>query len=369
MSDKKAPILTGYGKGIVSAGLLGLMLAGCGEEQAPAPELVVRPVKVLTLAGSDGGVKRQYPGKVRAAQRADMSFEVPGKLIELPVREGQVLKKGELIARLDDRDLTSNLKSAQAENDNAAANFRRGSTLVRDGNISKTDFDKLQSLKDVAAANLTKAKKAVADTKLFAPFGGRVASRLVENFQDVQAKQPIVSLQDISQLEILIDVPENRAIMAARPGAKPPKLNAVFDAVSGREFPLEVKEFSTEADPVTQTFRAVLAMPQPEGMSILPGMTAMVWAEPAEPTAASEAAGFNIPAAALIADEAGAAHVWIVDTQDNTVHRRQVETGDLTGSNDIRVVAGLKAGEILAVSGVSRLREGMEVRPVDKVAF
>ena len=98
-------------------------------------------------------------------------------------------------------------------------------------------------------------------------------------------------------------------------------------------------------------------------------MTAMVWVEPAEVTQVTEKTAFTIPAAALVADEAGAAHVWIVDTQGNKVHRRKVETGGLTGSAEIRVVSGLEAGETIAVSGVSRLREGMEVRPVDKVAF
>jgi RND family efflux transporter MFP subunit len=149
----------------------------------------------------------------------------------------------------------------------------------------------------------------------------------------------------------------------------PPKLYAVFDGIPGREFALTIKEFSTEADPNTQTFQAVLAMPQPEGFSILPGMTAMVWVEPAHTEAVSEAAVFIIPAAALFADEAGKSHVWIVDTTDNTVHRRAIQTAELTGSEEIRVVSGLEAGEMLAVSGVARLREGMEIRPIDKVDF
>ena len=330
---------------------------------------MVRPVKVVKLTGSDGASTRQFPGQVRAAKRVDLSFEVAGKLKELPVREGQMLQKGELVAALDDRDYASTLKSTKAEFNNALANFRRGSKLVKDGFISKTDYDKLKSQRDVTSANLAKAEKAVADTRLTAPFSGRVATRFVENFEDVQAKQPIISLQDIEDVEILIDVPESRAIRAVGPDSAPPKMQAAFDAFPDRRFALALKEFSTEADPTTQAFRVVLSMPQPDGFAVLPGMTAMVEVESAGQTGAGDAEGFTLPAIAVFADEAGKPQVWVVDPNDNKVQRRAVETGDLMGTESIRVQSGLKAGEMVAVSAVTRLREGMEVRPVEKVEF
>jgi len=356
-------------KGVVASGLACFVLAGCGKEEAPVESKAPRPVKTIVLADSGGSAVRQYPGRVRAASRADLSFEVAGKLLELPVKEGQVIEKGELVARLDDRDLSSDLKSAKAESDNAAANFARGAKLVKDGFISKTDFDKLSSQRDVTAAALTRAEKAVEDTRLLAPFSGRVASRLVENFQDVQAKQPIVRLQDIEQLEIVVDIPENRAIRIREDGRETAKVHAIFEAAPGREFPLTIKEFSTEANPETQTFEVVLSMPQPEGLLLLPGMTAMVWAESSEAGEDASTNTFVLPAAALFADETGKSHVWVVDTQNNTVQRRAVQTGKLSGTAEIGVTGGLKAGEMVAVSAVSRLREGMEIQPVDKVEF
>jgi len=356
-------------KGAIVTGLACLVLAGCGKEEAPVESKAPRPVKTMVLEGSDSTGMRQYPGRVRAASRADLSFEVAGKLIELPVKEGEVVEQGELIARLDDRDLSANLTSAQAEADNAAANFARGAKLVKDGFISKTDFDTLTSKRDVTAAELVKAKKAVEDTRLLAPFSGRVASRLVENFQDVQAKQAIVRLQDIEQLEVVVDIPENRAIRIRDGERKAAKVHAVFEAAPGREFPLTIKEFSTEANPDTQTFEVVLAMPQPDGLLLLPGMTAMVWAESSEAGHEAAADTFVVPASALYADDSGKSHVWVVDAQSNKVSMRAVETGELGGSASIRVTSGLQAGEMIAVSAVSRLREGMQIQPIDKVEF
>jgi multidrug efflux system membrane fusion protein len=352
-----------------TAALVGLLLAGCSEPPPVDVAPTVRPVKVLKLAGSGAAITREFPGQVRAAQRADLSFEVAGTLQELPVREGQQLEEGDLVAALDDRDFASSLKSAQAEFNNALANFRRGSALVKDGNISKTDFDTLKSRRDVTSANLSKAEKAVSDTRLLAPFRGRVATRFVENFQDIQAKERIVSLQDIDELEILVDVPESQVIRGPRPGGgNPPKMAALFEAFPSKRYDLEVKEFSTQADPTTQAFRVVLSMMQPEEFQVLPGMSASVQVEFAGDADAGGSA-FAVPAVAVIADEAGNAKVWVVEPEGNTVQARSVETGPLTGADSIQIVSGLEADEVIAISAVSRLREGMEIRPIERVEF
>jgi len=349
-------------------GLSILLTTGCSEQQPVVEEPIVRPVKVLELVGSDASVVREFPGRVRAAQRAELSFEVAGKLQQLPVREGQLLEQGDLVAALDDRDFASALKSAQAEFDNALANFRRGSVLVKDGNISKTDFDTLKSRRDVTSANLAKAEKAMSDTRLLAPFRGRVANRLVENFQDVQAKEPIISLQDIDELEILVDLPESHVIRGPRSTEQAPKVVARFDAFPDKRYDLDIKEFSTQADPTTQAFRVVLSMVQPEDFQALPGMTAIVEVEyPADRVAGRPS--FVVPAIAVFADETGASQVWVVDPQDNTVKNRKVETGKLLGTESIRIISGLEVGEVIAVSAVSRLREGMVIRPIDEVRF
>jgi len=368
MSDEQVSGFHLSAKTMLTACVFAGLVAGCSERQAPTEAAVPRPVKTITLQGASDVEERQFPGKVRASKRVDLSFQVAGKLIELPVLEGQLVKAGELIAKLDDRDFTSSLRSAQAESDHAVANFRRATILIKDGNISKTDYDKLRSAEEVAAANLAKARKALDDTVLNAPFRGRIASRFVENFTDVQAKQPVVSLQDVTELEILVDVPEREA-MRVKPGQKPASLKALFSSLPEREFPLQVKEFSTQADPNTQTFRAVLSMQQPEGVLILPGMTATVVVQRTGAAATDSQAGFKLPVAALVADAAGASHVWVVDAKDNSVQRRAVQTGALTGNAEVVILSGLEAGEMIAVSGVSRLQEGMVIRPVDKVEF
>ena len=74
----------------------------------------------------------------------------------------------------------------------------------------------------------------------------------------------------------------------------------------------------------------------------------------------------TVPAVAVFADESGTSHVWVVNQETMQVNRRKVTTGDLTGTDGIGITEGLNNGEMIAVSGVSRLREGMKVRAMDK---
>lgn len=344
-------------------------LFACAEKNQVAPQReVVRPVKTIVLGAAQTKDSRQFPGAVRASDRVDLAFNVAGPLIKLPVKQGQSVKKGDLIARIDPRDFESNLKAAEARYTETKTNFERGQEMVKQGFISKVQFDQLRSNFKQAEADLAVKKKALNDTYLRAPFGGKVAKRFVQNFEDVNAKQPIISLQDTAMIEVVVNAPE-RIVAGARGNGDGSQATAValFDSVPGQKFELSIKEFATEADPQTQTFEYVLMMPQPENANILPGMTATVIVTAKE--VADGEPSHIIPALAVFANEAGVPQVWVVDPKDNSVHSREVQADELMGSENIKITKGLKDGEMIAVAGVSVLREGMKVRPVDKIEF
>ena len=358
-------------KTVISIGLTSFVsfcFVGCGEKPQETRQ-VVRPVKTMTIGSATRETQRTFTASVRASERVDLAFQVPGKLIELPVKKGQNVEQDDLIGRLDPRDYKSNLQSAQAEYDKAVANFKRGHELVGKGFISRTDYDRLVARRDVTRADLDKAKKAMEDTSLKAPFSGVVAQRFVENFTEVQAKQKIVSLQDTSLLELVVYVPEHIVAAMRQREERDTKLFATFNAIPDEQYPLTIKEFSTQADAKTQTFEYVLTMPRPEDHNILPGMTANVHAIVTELAETQMIAGFKIPAIAVFADEKNQSHVWIIKQPDNTAHARKVTTGKLTGSDQIEILDGIKSGDVIAIAGVSQLREGMRVRPVDRIEY
>jgi multidrug efflux pump subunit AcrA (membrane-fusion protein) len=181
------------------ATLFVVVLSGCEKKEEAIPREVVRPVKVMTVAGSTGNIPLTFPGRTRANQRVELSFKVPGPLVELPVEEGQEVKKGTLLARILPRDFKINLDSAKATAVNADRQYDRYKELYVRKQVSKADFDQYKAAREVAAAKLEDAQNALKDTYLTAPFDGIVAKRHVQNFEEVQAKQPILFFQDNSK--------------------------------------------------------------------------------------------------------------------------------------------------------------------------
>jgi RND family efflux transporter MFP subunit len=181
----------------------------------------------------------------------------------------------------------------------------------------------------------------------------------VDNFQEVKPKQPIASLEDISQVELLVDVPENVMAVRREGGQGSVKAVAEFPTAPGKQYPLKVKEFATTADPATQTYQVVLQMPQPEDINVFPGMTATI--SVSVPEQETEERSIFIPAISVMTDPNGKNYVWLVDSTKMTVHKKEVKVGRLTGSENINVLEGLEGGETLVVAGATKLQEGMKV--------
>lgn len=333
--------------------------------EAPEPEEVARPVKIFEVQGSGAVLTREYPGRIRAIQQADMAFEVPGKIVEFRFKEGERVEEGEMIARLDDRDYQARLDSARAQSENARVNFERAQKLFEEGALAALERDRRQTVYDTAEADLREASKAVEDTALRAPFSGVMAKKLVEDFENVRAKQTVLILQDESTLEIRVNVPERDMTGGGARNIDPEEITrrieprVIVSAIPDREFPARVKQISMIADPTTRTFEATFVIERPEEVSVLPGMTAkVIISAPAE---AAGRSGMRIPASASVSDDQGKAFVWVVDPSSMQVRPVPVELGELSGS-DVSIVSGLSDGDQIAISGVHQLREGMTVR-------
>jgi len=358
--------------------LIALLATSCGKEEEPrAVSEVARPVKVIEVLASEGDSGLEFPGKVRASQRVELAFKVVGgQLLELPIagREGDFVKKGELLARLDPQDFQTELskaegqlREAKASLDLAKIQYERVRRIRKKdpGAVSQASVDRRREAVNQARGRITSLRAAVDDAKnrlgythLRAPFAGLIAKRYVDNFQEVKPKQPIASLEDVSQVEILIDVPENLAALAKEEGFA--KAFAEFPFAPGKQYPLERKEFATKADPATQTYQVVLQMPQPEDINVLPGMTATVSVSIPKQQLTEERS-ILIPAIAVMTDPDGNNYVWVVDSANMTVKKKEVKVGRLSGSENIDVLEGLEGGETLVVAGVKALREGMKV--------
>lgn len=331
---------------------------GCKGSEVPVVEEPVKPVKLLKIIAGQEQLTTSLPGRVRAAQRSELSFKVSGPLEKLPIEEGKVVKKGDLIAQILPRDFNTAISAAKAKELEAEQQYQRYKELYAKRQVSKADFDRYRASRDVTRANLEDARNALKDTTLLAPFAGVIAKRYVENFEKVNEKQPIAYLQLLEELEILVDVPE--LLMAQFRQTKTVEVQAEFDAVAGEKYPLIVKEFSTDADPATQTYQVVLTMSQPEEANILPGMTAKVTV-----TADKESltGAILVPAIAILNDSNGQDYIWLFDRSTETVKKVPVKIGRLEGSRNVLLQEGLEGGEEIVIAGITKLHDGVKVRP------
>jgi RND family efflux transporter MFP subunit len=293
--------------------------------------------------------------------------------------------------------LKANLGSAQSQMAEAKANYERYKALVKQGAVSEAEFEKFQTSYQVAQsqvkaaqeqlkqgkagarqedldamestiqgleASVKSAQDALDDTKLFAPFDGRISDRFVEQYQNVSAGQPILHVQDIFSLDIVVNVPESDL---ARSQAKDIKVQsaATFDSLPGQTFPLTIKEISTQADPDSQTYPVTLTMGKHEDLNILPGMITDV--DVAITLSGTEQEGprsWPVPVEAVFIDNQGLSHIWKIDSNTGQVHSVQVQIHNYSG-DEVFISGDILSGDLVVSAGTSYLTENDKVRVIE----
>ena len=343
---------------------LGLALAlwGCSDEpqqDAPMPQ----PVKLQVVDGGDGAL-RHYPGKVVATEGSELAFRVSGQLERFPVRAGEQVKKGQLLAALDPSDFRNQLADRQAQYDLAESQYQRGISLRDRGVISEAQFDEIEAKRRQAQAALSLARDNVDYTRLKAPYGGTVARTEVENYQFVQAKQPILYLQGDKNIDIEFAVSERFLANLKKDGEDyQPELR--FEGAPDKVFKASYKEHEASADDRTQTYIITLTMPNPEGILVLPGMSVDVAIDLSK-IMRKATAWPQVPVEAVFnPDGKDSAHVWRFNPEDGTVSAVPVTLGQVIG-NGVEITAGLETGDKVVGAGVHHLKEGQEVRELVK---
>jgi RND family efflux transporter MFP subunit len=397
-----------------------LFAAGCSGQDPPGSD-VVRPVKTAVVAAGGDTRVRSFPGKVEASRRVELAFQVPGLLAKLPVKEGQTVAAGEVIARLRQDEfkarlqtlqgqldqaraalralhagerpeqqlrLEAQLRAAEAKLANARAELNRSDRLFRAGAVSREEHDRaltafrvVQEEHQAARQSLEKgtvAREEDIEAKEATVRG--LEGRVVEaNLQlddttlrapyngviarrFVEPNQNVQAKQPIVRFqdvdEIDIAVDVPETIMAGIRAADIVGVFAEFSAAPRSQFPVLVREVAQQADPTTQTFRVHVAMQAPTEVTLLPGMSATVTLTYRRARVLGDR--ILVPISAVLKDAAGEQIAWVVGP-DGTVTRRPVKLGEATGDR-IEVVDGLQPGDRIATAGATFLREGMTVR-------
>jgi RND family efflux transporter MFP subunit len=356
---------------VVSLALSLCVLTGCSEEVVE--KTFIRLVRTMEVQSFEAIGNRSFPGRAQASREVNLSFRVTGPLIARAVDVGTVVKRGDLIARIDPRDFEVTLRDVQGQLAKAEATSVRTKKdyerLLRireqdPGATSEAMIDKAQDNFESAKATVKSLQAAEDSAKdqlkyasLKAPFDGTIVATYVENFQYVSAQQKVVRLLDYSNVEMVVNIPESFISSAKYIRT----VSVVFDTHPDTAITATIKEIGTEASQSTRTFPVTLSMEQPADFKILAGMAGKTVDIEADFPSDTTLAALEIPLSATFSvGEDGKTWVWIVDPEKEIVHRKEVTMGGLT-NNGITILAGLTPGDILVTAGVHYLKEGQQV--------
>ena len=152
-------------------------------------------------------ITREFPGKLLPAQQSNLAFEIPGKINVVKVDIGDAVKKGQILAELDNREATAQLKQAKAKYDLALQILNRYKDLRSEGHISIQDLDNANSEELIAKSQYEFYKVKLEQTKLIAPFDGVIQNRYLDTGSVINGGIPIVEILGSKNVEAHISIP------------------------------------------------------------------------------------------------------------------------------------------------------------------
>ena len=330
-------------------------------------------VRVAKVKSTEITSQNSYPGTVHPCEKTQLSFRISGPLVSVNVKPGDIVEKGQLLMQVDNRDYEDSIAVLEAELSKATAqqlksklDFDRANTLYQQKVTLKADYDTAKNNYDISLstiksieAQLAIAKHKLDDTTLRAHYAGIITEQLVENFEMIQTGQIVLKMQDISKLEIDINVPENEIVNYTLKAGQPATVK--FPSVIQRQFPTNLKEWSTEASNRSRTYKLTFVMNREKGIGLLPGMTAELSFEDIG-TARSV---ITVPAGAIFETTLGKSAVWLYDTNTKKITKRLITSSGLNGSSDVIVESGLKGGETIVIEGVDFVNTNTELEVIN----
>jgi RND family efflux transporter MFP subunit len=341
------------------------LLAACDDQAVSATAAIERPVQVQRVAYESEKPVREFSGVVRARHETDLGFRVAGKIVARSINVGDTVHAGEVVARLDPKDLNLQVESAQAELTAATSNLAdasaeeaRYANLKTRAAVAAADYDHKKAAKDEAEGRLERAQRALdlarnqldyAELKV--DVDGVITATLAEPGQVVNIGQGVARLAHHGTKEAVVALPETWLDEARKSSA-----TVSLWADPGRSFKAHLRELSPQADAATRTYAARFTIEDPDDTVAL-GMTATV--RLARPSPGKIA---KLPLSAILNRGTGPS-VYLVDGAGALV-LRPVTVASFT-ENAALVSDGVADGDQVVTLGVQKLQPGTPVRVVE----
>lgn len=325
--------------------------AGCDREGQGGMGPPPMPVEVATASEQPVADRFEAVGTVEAGEAITVVAEIAASVASIPFKEGEAIRKGGLIAKLDDVQLRAEVTRAEALRDQRKLSFERIKSIVDQGAGAPQDLDDAAAALKMAEAELALAKARLSKTRIVAPFEGILGARRVSPGAFLRPGDPITDLAQLGEIKVTFSAPE-RYLGLLKRGTAVTVSTPAFpgDALTGK-----IDVVDPVLDPTLRSARVIARVKNP-GARFRPGMSANVSAVLSE-----RATAVTIPSEAVFA-EGNQALVFVVGP-DSTVSRQPLQLG--TRLPDIvEVVEGLAPGTQVVRAGHQKLFDGAKVIPV-----
>lgn len=341
---------------MLSAAVSALLIAGC-QQQSTTVTTPPFYVSTVIVAAPVDTQQRTFKGQVMAAEQTPLAFRSGGEVTLVHVKAGDNVKKGDLLAQLDDKAVKQTLLDAQGQYDMASNQLRRGQELFSNAMISQMELDELAANHALADAQYQQAKNQLSYTRLVAPFSGTISIVAKERFERVQPGESVVSLYKDDKVHVKFELSDN-ALATLTPQDQQVHYQpwVSFAGLDGR-YRMTHLEHSVEPNAATGSYEMWFEMAQPS-ITILPGTTATVKVDLAD-AGLRILEGHQVPMTVLQPGETkGHFNVWKL--RDNTAKRIGAEVIEINGDGAV-IIADLEQGDRLINSNLRQLREGKHV--------
>lgn len=325
--------------------------SGAAEAKENEPKKGPEAVPVEVAQASRRPVAASYTGTAPLEARAEAQViaKVSGVALQVLVEEGQYVRAGQTLIRLDSARTELMAAQAAAQMRKLEANYARSKQLADQKLVSANDNDQLRYDLENARAASRAANLELAYANVTAPISGVIASRSIKAGNFVQINTPILRIVDVSRLEAVLNVPERE--LATLKAGLPVQL--AVDALPGKTFTGTVDRVSPVVDSGSGTFRVVCSFA--DGGTLRPGMFGRIRIDYDQ-----RADALVVPRVALLEDEGDPA-VFVV--RNNKSARVPVKLGYLDGEW-AEVRSGIKPGDQVVIAGKSALRDGTDVQVI-----
>lgn len=330
------------------------------DEKAAVKEEIIAeiPVRVAKVENALIDNNLNLTGTFEARKELNIIAEGQGRLTSLTIEEGQMIRKGQTVAKIDDTNIQAQLATANATVQKAEKDVERYERLVKAGAISQQQFEEVKLNAQNLATNVTGIQQQLKYTYVKSPMTGIVKEVKVEEGSFATPGAMIASVIDVSRLKLVVKVPE-MDIVKIRKGQK---VEVQAEVYPDKVFTGKISLISVQAD-AGRKYDVEIELPNSKAFPLKAGMYGSVKINPSQ---GKEEYALFVPRKSIISSVKDA-QVYVVNTE-NLVYLKSVEVG-ANKEDKILIQKGLTAGEIVVTTGQINLEEGRKVKVINVEAL